>query len=409
MKILHVTPWYEPAWNSGGTAVATSNLCQALAKKGVNITVYTTNDKGEGKRLKVPLNKKIPLNGVNVWYFQCGVFRNWKAAIYSKNLSEKLKETFKTFDLIHVASTRHWHGYMVNKLSKIYGKPYIVTPHASLMDWYIKKVGNYFLKIPYIKAFDKKVIKECSAIHYLCQGEREASNKYDYGAPSFFVPNGIKLYDFKHNKENREKLRKNFNIPENKIILLQLGRIHPVKNIHLIIESLQRFPKNENNIIYCIVGPISDRKYYESLKDQVKQFNLQNKVRFYPPIDKNEVSQWYSFSDLMVLISEVEGISMSSIEAQAAALPLVVSRNVANANEIIKDNAGVVIDTKIESIINGIRKCILSPKTLKTFSNNALKSAYKRYDIDKVGGLMLEAYENILSGNRSKNLHWNYF
>jgi glycosyltransferase involved in cell wall biosynthesis len=41
VKILHVTPFYEPAWAYGGMARASAGLCRALARRGHAVTVVT--------------------------------------------------------------------------------------------------------------------------------------------------------------------------------------------------------------------------------------------------------------------------------------------------------------------------------------------------------------------------------
>jgi len=41
MKLLHVTPFYEPAWAYGGMVRAVSALCRALAGRGHDVTVAT--------------------------------------------------------------------------------------------------------------------------------------------------------------------------------------------------------------------------------------------------------------------------------------------------------------------------------------------------------------------------------
>ena len=51
MKILHVTPWYEPAWSTGGTAISASNICRAQANLGHEVTVFTTTEAGNEKVL----------------------------------------------------------------------------------------------------------------------------------------------------------------------------------------------------------------------------------------------------------------------------------------------------------------------------------------------------------------------
>jgi len=41
MRLLHVTPFYEPAWGYGGMARASAGLCRALARRGHDVTVAT--------------------------------------------------------------------------------------------------------------------------------------------------------------------------------------------------------------------------------------------------------------------------------------------------------------------------------------------------------------------------------
>jgi len=41
MRLLHVTPFYEPAWSYGGMVRASSGLCRALSRRGHEVTVVT--------------------------------------------------------------------------------------------------------------------------------------------------------------------------------------------------------------------------------------------------------------------------------------------------------------------------------------------------------------------------------
>ena len=52
MKVLHVTPFYEPAWAYGGMARAAAALCRALVRRGHEVTVITTLLDGAHPRLE---------------------------------------------------------------------------------------------------------------------------------------------------------------------------------------------------------------------------------------------------------------------------------------------------------------------------------------------------------------------
>ncbi|MGB9894117.1 MAG: hypothetical protein ACPLRA_06850, partial [Candidatus Saccharicenans sp.] len=91
MKILQVMTSYEPAWAAGGAVTATANLCRALVKHGLKVSVYTTVADGTGKKLSVPVIKPVDLGGVEVWYFpyEIGGLR----AFFSRPLSRFLRQT----------------------------------------------------------------------------------------------------------------------------------------------------------------------------------------------------------------------------------------------------------------------------------------------------------------------------
>src|SRR5881296_3455913 len=42
MRILHVAPFYAPAWAFGGMARAATGLCRALVRRGHDVTVVTS-------------------------------------------------------------------------------------------------------------------------------------------------------------------------------------------------------------------------------------------------------------------------------------------------------------------------------------------------------------------------------
>jgi len=407
MRILHVVPWYEPAWSSGGTAVAVSTLCRAITKLGINVTVYTTNDAGANKYLNVPQNEQIILGGVNVKYFACGFpFTNWKASMYSRGLSIALSRTIHTFDLVHISSTRHWHGFIAAKLAVQKGIPYIVSPHASLMSNYLRLIGSFLLKYPYVRICDSFMVKNATAIHYLCEGERIASAEYGFGRPSFVVGNGIDLSGFSRNTKSRTKLREMYHISNDCIVLLFIGRIHPLKNIDLIIDALIRIKASPELFRFFIIGPVSDSSYNKLLRAKVRKSNMETVINFLPAVSRDEVHQYYNMADIFVMPSKVEGVSMSILEAMAYSLPILTSNRVANYIEIAKDGAGIIIEPTVDAISDALYSLQNNSHNISKWSHNARVSVIKRNDIKIVSRNMVTAYLDILHSRQTKGLNW---
>ena len=70
MRILHVVPSYLPAVRYGGPIFTVHGLCRALAAKGHELQVFTTNIDGPGITA-TPIATPVDLDGIQIRYFPC--------------------------------------------------------------------------------------------------------------------------------------------------------------------------------------------------------------------------------------------------------------------------------------------------------------------------------------------------
>jgi len=399
MKVLFVTPSYEPAWAFGGTVTATVNLCRTLAKKGIDVTIYTTNADGKGGYLDVPLNGPVNLGGVKVWYFHCDLMP--RKAFYSESLENKLRKTVKDYDLVHVSAIWQWMQVNVYNECKKARIPYIVSPNGSFRKhpWSRKAIN----KTLYWYFFSKKTVKNADAIHFTTEEERKDSFStipFVKKIPNFIVPNGIKMDIKKKNINIREML----NISPNTFLILFLGRIHKIKGIDLILKSLSLI--KDLNFHFLVVGPKEDKEYYCYLKWLSKKLGLNKKVTWFGPVENDEIWDFYSSANLYIQMSYSENFAMTVVEAMACGLPVLINNNIGIWEEILENKAGFVVNQNTNEIAKTLRELIQNSKILKLFSQNAKRLAKERFNINKVADLMIKAYEDILTGRRSPELQW---
>ena|ERR1700730_15765097 len=100
MRILHVVPTYYPAVRYGGPIFAVHGLCRALAARGHELHVFTTNVDGPGTTA-TPVAKPVDLDGVQIRYFPCPLVRR---LYWSPALGEALRHQIGNFDLVHLHS-----------------------------------------------------------------------------------------------------------------------------------------------------------------------------------------------------------------------------------------------------------------------------------------------------------------
>src|SRR5262245_55360100 len=81
-RILQVVPTYFPAVRYGGPIRSVHGLARALAQRGHDVHVYTTNLDGADD-LDVPLRQPVLLDGVTVHYFPVPALRRlaWSPAM----------------------------------------------------------------------------------------------------------------------------------------------------------------------------------------------------------------------------------------------------------------------------------------------------------------------------------------
>lgn len=115
----------------------------------------------------------------------------------------------------------------------------------------------------------------------------------------------------------------------NAFTLLTVSRLHPVKNISLVINAVSELIKDDENIELLIVG---DGPEKENLQQLAKREGIEGVVQ----LTGYESNPWKyaTRADLYLLPSFSEGLGISLVEAMMCKLPCIAT-NVGGANELI--------------------------------------------------------------------------
>ena len=121
------------------------------------------------------------------------------------------------------------------------------------------------------------------------------------------------------------------------------------------------------------------------LKDYVKLLGL-----------RNDIPELLSKSDIYVMASEWEGLSISLIEALAAGIPIVATDAGSN-NEIVQNGqSGIIVPCKDpESLAEALFQLIKDREARERFSINARQQA-ENFSIEKCAEKHIEMYEELL-------------
>src|SRR3990167_1238686 len=123
--------------------------------------------------------------------------------------------------------------------------------------------------------------------------------------PSSIISNGVNIEKFRILPVGN--FHERFNIPNNKIKLLFVGRLFPEKSINTLIKAIPHIIKEYKNIHLMIVGAGYLRPQLEKLMYSLK---VDQYVTFLGLISEEDIILAYNASDIFVLpsIAELEGM-----------------------------------------------------------------------------------------------------
>jgi len=292
--LAQVCPRYYPYM--GGVETHVREISERLAKKGFIVEVLTTDPSGK-------LLKEDIINSVKVRRF-----KSWapnENYHFSKELKKYLVRNSNNYDIVHAHS---YHDFPALYAAQVKNRNKLVfTPHYHGTG---HTLFRSLLHIPY-KFLGKKIFENADKIVCVSNFERSLvlrNFKVDEKKVAL-IPNGLNLEEFKGFKKRVENCR----------IILCVGRLERYKGVHYLIEAL---PKLDDDIVLEIVGKGS---FKEHLVKLAKKLKVENRVRFFQDLPRNELLQRYVDASLFVLLSRHEAYGICVAEALASKTPCIVA------------------------------------------------------------------------------------
>jgi len=391
MKILHIIPSYLPAKLASGAIKPTHYLNKALVEKGIEVVVYTMNIDGN-KKLDVPLGKEVNLDGVKVFYFPM-TFRPWQ---YSYKLHQALAKSVKDFDLIHITSVFLSVSTLGAYYAKKFNKPYIISPHGSLMNEPLRNRNTK--KQIYISLIERKNLTDASAIHFTVETEKEEYIKAGLSLKeTIIIPNGLDIEEFNTiTRDSATHFKEKFGIAPDKKIILFLGRLHRIKGLDTLIPAFAEIIKKEPKAVLVLAGP-DDENYKREVLKFIDEVNLRTSdIVFTGMLVGEDKTAVYKESDVFVLPSYSENFGMVVVEAMYSCLPVVITKYVGIAPEIIKNNAGIVIKKSEKELTEAILKILNNPALAQKMGESGKRLVETEFSPGKIADKWIEKYKNII-------------
>jgi glycosyltransferase involved in cell wall biosynthesis len=104
--------------------------------------------------------------------------------------------------------------------------------------------------------------------------------------------------------------------------LVFVGRIHPIKNLHFLIECLQH---SYQKIELTVVGPIENTSYFNQCKELEHYLPGNIKLNFAGAVTKEKINYYLNDSHFLALPSAGENFGYAIVEAFCAGKPVIIT------------------------------------------------------------------------------------
>ncbi|EKQ51104.1 MULTISPECIES: glycosyltransferase family 4 protein [unclassified Clostridium] len=388
MNILHITTFLQ-----GGAGKVIKDIAFHQKHNGSNVYILTSKSHEPGY-----CNYEEYLDEFN----EMGIFvflidSTFKRDLYlNLNVVSKLKEIIKKYniDIIHAhAAIPGMIGIIARAGIDNGYVPVIQTMHGWGTN---KRVEHEEVDITIMNSLDQIIAVSGSDKKLMIDKGVEPSK-------IITIYNGIEKEN--SNEKNDElieelklKKKQGFNI------IGCIGTICRRKNQQIIINALKDI--NTKQKLFCVF--IGEGDMLEALENEVKQYKLEEKIKFYGY--RNNASKYLKYFDFFILPSLSEGFSIGILEAFREKVPVICS-NISTFKEIIEDEfTGYLFEN---DDVKSLREIILKVLN-KNYQEKdiIIKNAYnkfcERFTIDKMFLKYDETYlcqNEIFQKNIVKNIH----
>lgn len=393
--------------DTGGMNVYVRDLTRELGRQGLAVDVFTRSqdehqphvkeDLGFGNRvIHVPAGPEVPL-AKEILYRHVPEFVG--------GIREFARANRAHYDVIHA---HYWlSGVAARSLRTAWDTPFALMFHT---------LGHMKNRIAQSEAERESDLRVQVETELMAQADRliaatpaeTAQMQWLYGADlsrAAILPPGVDVNLFYPRPADQAKAR--IGVDPDKILLLFVGRIEPLKGLETLLRALARL--KDRGVCQChqlclsiIGGDVAETAAVRNAEmDRIKalrgELGLEGMVTFLGKQDQDTLPDYYAAADAVVMPSHYESFGMVALEAMACGTPVIASE-VGGLAFLIRDGeTGFhVPDRDPEALSERICAIITDPLLRARLGGQAAEYA-RAYRWEVIAGRMISEYEGMLS------------
>jgi glycosyltransferase involved in cell wall biosynthesis len=355
MKILQVIT----SLKTGGAENLVSELVPLMNDENhqTDVLIFDGSD--------TPFKKKLENGGYRV------ITISKSKNVYDIKLIFRLIPIIKKYDIVHTHNSACQLFVAIAKVISRAKCKLVTTEHST---------ENRRREIKWFKPIDKWMYRQYDKIISISEIATDYLVKYIGNRyPVVTIPNGVNIAKFR-NAEAHPEYRN-----ADDVIITMVAAFRVGKDQDTIIRALTKLPENYKA---WIIGDGIRRNEIESL---ISELNLNDRVNLWGV--RTDVPQLLKSSDVIVMSSRYEGLSLSSIEGMSVGKPFIAS-DVKGLHETTVD-AGILFPYQdVDALAKEIQHLMTDADYYKMIADRCMKRA-EDFDISKTAEGYRRVYEEL--------------
>ncbi len=280
------------------------------------------------------------------------------------------------------------------RLARRLGVPYVVALHGMLDDY--PMAGKRLKKRVYLAAGGRRMLEGAGAVHCTARSEQDQSHKwYPRGRPAV-VPLIFDLSPFLE-LPGPDLAREAFPAAfSGEPTVLFLGRLHPIKRIDLLIETVARL-RDDGRPCRLLVAGRGEPPYEQSLRALAESHQLAGRVDFLGFVSGAEKASLYEAAEVFALPSHHENWGFVLVEALACGTPVVTTRAVNIWPDLEAGGGAAIVAPTAPALAEAIGKLLGDEPRRLEMGRSGRAWAMETFDPNRVIAQYEQWYEDIAS------------
>lgn len=350
MRILIFAPNYLPATRYGGPVRSTHGLARGLVELGHNVDVVTTDVDGP-RRLDVPLDHPIEMDGVQVHY--CPIAKP-RRIYYSPALAQRSVSLLPHADAVHINGMFLWPGPHIARAARRLRKPLVISPRGMLMPEMVAGKSP-LVKRAWITLQERANLAGATAIHVTSKGEAEGLRKVGLDlAPISVIGNGVQIPVRAPSRAEIDAIWGDV-LPGKRVAFL--ARLDWTKGVDMAIEAARA----HSQAVIRLAGH-DQIGLQAKLTPRLVREDGSIVGSFLGPLDGADKWAFLAGADVLLVPSVSESFGMSVAEAMAMGTPVIATEGVGAATMLSQLDPGLVVPRE-QAALNDALVALLADDT----------------------------------------------